>query len=130
MSITVIPVAAAVIRRGDRFLLTQRMSDKQFANQWEFPGGKLEAGETPQQALERELREELAAETRAGNVQYVCQNNQYMVLFFETELLSDVLRFVEVQDARFVTVEEARCMDMTSQDREAMERLLRAGRLV
>lgn len=130
MSITVIPVAAAVIRRGDRFLLTQRMSDKQFANQWEFPGGKLEAGETPQQALERELREELAAETRAGNVQYVCQNNQYMVLFFETELLSDVLRFVEVQDARFVTVEEARCMDMTPQDREAMERLLRAGRLV
>ena len=60
-------VAAAVIERPDgRFLLGQRAADTVYAGYWEFPGGKVEAGETPRQALLRELREELAIEvTRA-----------------------------------------------------------------
>lgn len=129
MSVTVIPVAAAVVRKGDRFLLAQRMPNKQFANQWEFPGGKLEAGETPQQALERELYEELGVHARAGNVLYVSQNGQYLVLFYEAELLEDAMRFMEVQDARFVTMEEARAMELPPSDREAMENMRRGGRL-
>lgn len=129
MSVTVIPVAAAVVRRGDRFLLAQRLPGKQFAGQWEFPGGKLEAGESIQQALVRELREELGVESRVGNVLHVCLERDYMVLFMETELLGDGLRCIEVQDVRFVTAEEARGMDLTPQDRVAMESMLRAGRL-
>jgi len=129
MSVMVIPVAAAVLKKGDAFLLAQRMPDKQFANQWEFPGGKLEDGETPQQALERELQEELGIRTRAGNVLHVCQNQKYMVLFYEAELLEGELTCIEAQDARFVTVDEARKLDMTPQDREAMEEMVRIGRL-
>ena len=51
-------VVAAVIREGDRIFATQRGYGEQ-KDGWEFPGGKIEAGETPQQALVREIREEL-----------------------------------------------------------------------
>lgn len=56
----IVEVAAAVIERPDgSFLLGRRPAGTPYAGWWEFPGGKLEAGETPQQALVRELREEL-----------------------------------------------------------------------
>jgi 8-oxo-dGTP diphosphatase len=56
----VIEVAAAVIQRADgRFLLAQRPPGKVYAGYWEFPGGKIEAGEPPERALARELHEEL-----------------------------------------------------------------------
>ena len=55
-------VAAALVRPDMRLLLSQRPEGKPMAGLWEFPGGKLEAGETPRAALTRELREELAIE--------------------------------------------------------------------
>ncbi len=57
---TPIVVAAAVIERDGRILIGQRRSDGPHPLKWEFPGGKLEPGETPPVALVRELREELA----------------------------------------------------------------------
>ncbi|MBS7277765.1 MAG: NUDIX domain-containing protein, partial [Bacteroidales bacterium] len=53
-----IEVAAAVIRRGNEIFATQR-GYGEFKDWWEFPGGKMEPGESPQQALVREIREEL-----------------------------------------------------------------------
>lgn len=130
MSMTVIPVAAAVLQRDGRFLLTQRLPGKQFAEQWEFPGGKLEAGETLQQALERELMEEISLTTRAGEVLHVCQNGGYMIVFLRAEVCGGELCCMEAQDARFVTLEEARELNMTPQDRAAMEEMHRLGRLL
>ncbi len=54
-----IRVAAAIIRQGPLFLAAQRPLDGPYGGQWEFPGGKLETGESPQDALIRELKEEL-----------------------------------------------------------------------
>ena len=55
-----VEVAAAVIQRADgAFLLARRPAGKVYAGYWEFPGGKLEAGEAPERALARELHEEL-----------------------------------------------------------------------
>ena len=62
-----IEVVAAVIRRGDRIFATQRGYGP-WKDWWEFPGGKMEPGETPQAALEREIREELDAEIRVGRL--------------------------------------------------------------
>ena len=58
-------VAAAVMIRGDRVYATQR-GYGEFKDKWEFPGGKVEAGETPEKALVREIKEELAADISVG----------------------------------------------------------------
>ena len=62
-----IEVVAAIIRRGERIFATQR-GYGEWKDWWEFPGGKMEPGETPQEALTREIREELDAEIRIGKL--------------------------------------------------------------
>ena len=59
-----IVVAVALVDADDRVLIAQRPEGKQLAGLWEFPGGKLEAGERPEDALIRELREELGIEVK------------------------------------------------------------------
>ncbi len=59
-------VVAAVIRRGDALLVTRRPDRPGQPGQWEFPGGKIEPGEGEEEALRRELREELGCDARVG----------------------------------------------------------------
>jgi 8-oxo-dGTP diphosphatase len=59
-------VVAALIRRGGRILICRRRADQAHPLKWEFPGGKVEAGESPTAALQRELQEELALTARIG----------------------------------------------------------------
>ncbi len=59
-------VAVALVDRDGRVLLAQRPEGKKMAGLWEFPGGKIEAGETPEAALVRELQEELGIQTAEG----------------------------------------------------------------
>jgi 8-oxo-dGTP diphosphatase len=59
-------VAAAIIRRGGRILICRRSAIQAHALKWEFPGGKVEIGESPADALRRELQEELAIGARVG----------------------------------------------------------------
>jgi 8-oxo-dGTP diphosphatase len=60
---TMLVVAAALVDRDGRVLLQQRAPGRQMAGLWEFPGGKVDTGECPEEALVRELREELGIET-------------------------------------------------------------------
>ena len=62
-----IEVVAAVIRRGNEIFATQR-GYGEFKDWWEFPGGKMEPGESPEQALEREIMEELDARIKVGDL--------------------------------------------------------------
>ena len=67
-----IVVAAALVDRDGRLLVQRRPAGKPMAGLWEFPGGKLEAGETPEQALIRELAEELAIDVEAACLAPAC----------------------------------------------------------
>ncbi len=60
-------VTAAVIEREGHILICRRRDDQDHAGKWEFPGGKLEEGEQPSDALLRELREELSIEAQIGS---------------------------------------------------------------
>lgn len=62
-----VKVVAAIIRDGDRIFATQR-GYGEYKDGWEFPGGKVEPGETPQEALVREIKEELAADIVVGEL--------------------------------------------------------------
>jgi 8-oxo-dGTP diphosphatase len=61
-------VVAALIERRGRVLLSQRRSDQSFPLSWEFPGGKVEPGESPKAALVREIREELGCAVKVGAI--------------------------------------------------------------
>ena len=67
MPVDRVQVAAAVIRDGDRIFATQR-GYGEFKDWWEFPGGKIEPGETPEEALVREIKEELSADIHVGKL--------------------------------------------------------------
>ncbi|WHH57279.1 (deoxy)nucleoside triphosphate pyrophosphohydrolase [Petroclostridium sp. X23] len=59
-------VVAALLTQNDRILIAKRKSDNPSINKWEFPGGKIEDGETPQQSLRREMDEELGIQVNVG----------------------------------------------------------------
>jgi len=63
----IVQVTAAIIVSDGNILIAQRHPNDRLAGMWEFPGGKIEAGETPEQCLKRELREELEMDASIGN---------------------------------------------------------------
>ena len=100
-----IEVVAAVIRRGNEIFATQR-GYGEFKDWWEFPGGKMEAGETPEQALEREIREELDAVVKVGDlirtVEWDYPAFHLTMHCFWCELLSGAVRLNEHEASRWL----------------------------
>jgi len=72
IALEAITVTAAVIENDARVLIVRKRAGKRHAGRWEFPGGKVEAGERPEACLEREIREELGIRVRAGR--FVCES--------------------------------------------------------
>ena len=123
-------VVAALIRDGGRFLICQRGSGKARGLKWEFVGGKVEPGETPQQALIRECREELAITLDVGAL-YMDVLHNYPDLRIHLSLYCASIaegqpKLLEHNDLRWITPQEIDAYDFCPADRKFLERLRRS----
>ena len=103
-------VTAAIAIREGRVLITQRPPGARDAGLWEFPGGKLEPGESPEEALRREIAEELGVAVQVGGifdvVHYRYAWGDVLLLAYRCELADAPLRHLEVADHRWVAFAE------------------------
>ncbi len=104
-----IEVVAAIIRKGDKIFATQR-GYGEWKDWWEFPGGKMEAGETREEALKREIREELSTEISIDEflctVEYDYPNFHLTMHCYLCSLLTEALHLNEHEAAKWLTKDE------------------------
>lgn len=128
MSLSVIPVVCGLLPKGNQFLLLQRGPQQSHPLQWEFPGGKIETGESPQEALCREWKEELGVEITVGEalpsvwVHKTALSIQLMP--FYCQLVRGAIVLTEHVQQAWLLPQEALKKDLSEGDRRILEQLL------
>ena len=121
-----IEVVAAIIRHEDQILATQR-GYGDFEGGWEFPGGKMEAGETPQEALVREIQEELDTEIRVEDflmtVDYDYPAFHLTMHCFLCTVVSGRLELKEHESAMWLVPQDLRTVNWLPADEAVVEKL-------
>ena len=121
-----IEVVAAVIRKGDRIFATQR-GYGDWKDWWEFPGGKMEPGEAPEEALVREIREELNAEINVGDlidtVEWDYPAFHLTLHCYWCTLISEELTLLEHEFARWLRADELSSVNWLPADESLVERI-------
>ena len=109
MPLKTVEVVAAIIRKGDKIFVTQR-GYGEWKDWWEFPGGKVEPGETPEEALKREIREELDAEIAVDKylttVEWDYPKFHLTMHCYLCSLLTDALHLNEHEAARWLGADD------------------------
>lgn len=122
-----IEVVAAVIRKDDKIFTTQR-GYGEWKDWWEFPGGKMEPGETQEEALKREIREELSTDISVDEflctVEYDYPKFHLVMHCYMCSLLTDSLHLNEHEAAKWLGREELPSVKWLPADVEVIERLL------
>jgi 8-oxo-dGTP diphosphatase len=106
----IIDVVAAIIREDHKILITQRMATVHLAKLWEFPGGKVEPGETFEDALRREILEELGIRIHVGD-EFFTVDHEYpakavRLHFFNCSIAEGEARALQVADLRWVAPQQ------------------------
>ena len=121
-----IEVVAAIIHKGGMIFATQR-GYGDWKDWWEFPGGKMEAGETPEEALKREVREELSTDISVDEhlctVEYDYPAFHLTLHCYICSLLSEALHLNEHEAARWLGEDELECVTWLPADIEVLEKL-------
>ena len=125
-------VVAALIWEGDRFLIGQRPEHKARGLLWEFVGGKTEPGESKEQALIRECREELDVESQVGDV-FLEVTHEYTDLtvhltLFHASIVRGIPQKLEHQDLRWITPQEIENYAFCPADQVILDKLRREGK--
>jgi 8-oxo-dGTP diphosphatase len=123
-----IRVVAAVLEKEGRYLITQRRATAVLAMMWEFPGGRVEDGETDARALKREVRHRLGAEIDVGKlISFVSHPYEHYVVdlfLYECMLMSGILEARNVNAFKWVTSAEFDQYPFTPADEASMNKLL------
>lgn len=122
-------VVAALIWNGNRFMICRRPANKDRALLWEFVGGKVESGETKEQALARECREELAIGVRVGKT-FMEVTHEYPdvtihLTLFHAEIAEGSPRLLEHVDLKWITVNEINEYEFCPADEVILDELRR-----
>lgn len=124
-------VVAALIRDTDRVLICQRPAHKARGMLWEFVGGKVEPGESPEEALIRECREELAITISVGDifteVTHTYPDLTIHLTVFNAEITAGVPRKLEHDDLRWITADELDRYAFCPADQSIVEKLRKGG---
>ena len=125
-------VLAAVMEKDGRVLLARRKSSDRFGGLWEFPGGKLEAGETPEGCLKRELAEEFGVRAEVGrfigSVDADAEGLSIRLQAYETVHRTGEFELREHDEIRWVRPSELAGFDLTEPDRRLLARVLKTRR--
>jgi len=127
-----IKVTAAVIESDGKVLIARRKDGDRFEGRWEFPGGKIEAGESPEECLRRELREELEVEIEAPeflcSVSFETPELSIELMAFRTSLPAGEVRSHDHAEVRWVEPEQLGDFDLTEPDRQVAATIFLRGR--
>lgn len=123
-----IQVVGAVIHKNNKILCAKRPSDKSLANYWEFPGGKIEQGETEREALEREIQEELKCEISVQE-KIITTIHEYdfaiiSLTTFHCELISGTPTLTEHQEIKWLEVSKLDQLEWAPADIPAVEKIM------
>ncbi|MCC3174785.1 NUDIX domain protein [Streptococcus gordonii] len=127
MSKKIINVVAAAIEKDGKFFCAQRPEGKSLGGFWEFPGGKLEEGESPEQALIREIKEELNSEIQIisyiNEASYDYDFGTVVMKTYHAELISGNLELLEHQNSTWLAPHELSTINWAPVDRPAVRLL-------
>lgn len=119
-------VMAAVVEKDGKYMICRRGPGRRLEGVWEFPGGKLEPGETPEQGLARELREELKIETEIGKIldaQLESEFHEFIILYYKARIISGEPALMEHSEIRYVEPAQLCNYEFSTADTKAAERL-------
>jgi len=126
-----VEVVAAIIRRDKKILITRRQDHVHLAGLWEFPGGKVEDGESLRSALQREIREELGVDVGVEDefftVEHEYPTKSVRLHFFNCTILQGEPQRLDVADLQWVDIAALPNFEFPPADVELIRKLVSAG---
>ncbi len=124
-----IPVVAGFVIKKGQILIGERII-KNAAPAWEFPGGKIELGESPEEALARELFEELSIEAQIGELKLACTHTYndtgIILLFFSVPYWKGEVKLDHYQKIKWVAPKELRQLPILESNKKVLDQLISA----
>ena len=116
-------VAGGIIKENGLYLIAQRKKDDDYGLRWEFPGGKLDAGETGEECIVRELKEELDIDVEVIDLYAEFEEDTLAILYYLVNWISGDIVLNEHEQVQWVTVNRLQEYDLLSGDKEIAEKL-------